>query len=222
MKMASNARLPSRGSRLWAGHDLYALEDMLIPAQRQRLVRTGIAIGIPQGTYARIVPRSSLAYKESIGIGGGVIDADYTGEVKVIMMNHGKKNYRVQEGDWIAQMIIEKIDMSGMMEVDNLQITDQGDKGFGSTDLRPKRTITVEQVQPIMCQLHADIKENRLFSESDIGRNSWLLQEEVMVSSAMISKALQQEYELELLEEVRDASKNDLDWLSREAMLKKV
>jgi len=190
MKMATKATLPLRGSRLSAGHDLYALEDVLIPAQGQKLIGTGIAIGIQQGTYARIAPRSGLAYKESIGIGGGVIDADYTGEVKLIMMNHGKKGYQVQEGDRIAQMIIKKIDMSGMMEVDNLPITDQENKGFGSTDLSPKRSIAVEQVQLIMCQLYADSRENRLFSENDIGRNPWLLQEEVMVLSAMISKAL--------------------------------
>jgi len=96
MKMAANATLPSRGSRFSAGHDLYALEDVLIPAQGQKLIGTRIAIGIPPGTYARIAPRSGLAYKESIGIAGGVIDTDYTGEVKVIMMNHGKKSYQVQ------------------------------------------------------------------------------------------------------------------------------
>jgi len=135
MKMASKATLPTRGSRFSAGHDLYAQEDVLIPAQGQKLVGTEIAIGIPQGTYARRAPRSGLAYNKSIGIGGGVIDADYTGEVRVIMMNHGKKRYQVQEGDRIAQIIIEKVDMSGMMEVDNLQITDRGNKGVGSTDL---------------------------------------------------------------------------------------
>ena len=78
MKIAAKAKLPSRGSKFSAGHDLYALEEGLIPARGQRLIGTGIAIGIPQGTYARIAPRSGLAYKESIGIGGGVIDADYT------------------------------------------------------------------------------------------------------------------------------------------------
>ena len=184
------------------------------------LIGTRIAIGIPKGTYARIAPRSGLAYKESIGISGGVIDADYTGEVKVIMMNYGKKNYQVQEGDRIAQMIIEKIDTSGMMEVDNLRITNRGHKGFGSTDLWPKQTIAVEQVQPIMCQLYANSRENRLFSESDIRRNPWLLQEEVMVSSAMISKALLQEYKPELLKEVQNVSRDDMDWLAREATLK--
>jgi len=220
MKMAAKATLPSRGLRFSAGHDLYALEDVLIPARGQKLVGTGIAIGIPQGTYARIAPRSGLAYKESIGIGGGVIDADHTGEVKLIMMNHSNKSYQVQEEDRIAQMIIEKIDTSGMIEVDSLQTTDRGNKEFGSIDQSPKRTIAVEQVQPIMCQLYADSRENRLFSENDIGRNPWLLQEEVMVSNAMISKALLQEYKLELLEEVREPSGNDLQWLSREATLK--
>jgi len=106
------------------------------------------------------------------------------------------------------------------MEVDNLRITNREDKGFGSMDLSPKQTILVEHVPPIICQLYADIRENRLFSENDIGRNTWLLQEEVMVLSAMISKALQQEYELELLEEVQNACRNNLDWLARKATLK--
>jgi len=149
--MAAKATLPSRGSRFTAGHDLYAQKDVLIPAQGQKLIGTRIAIGIPQGTYVRIVPQSGLLYKESIGIGGGVIDTDYTGEVKVTLMNYGKRSYQGQEGDRIAQMIIEKIDMSGIMEVDNLQITNRGNKGFGSTDLSPKGTIGVEQVQPVMC-----------------------------------------------------------------------
>jgi len=202
MKMISKAMLPLRGSRPLAGHNLYALEDMLIPARGQKLVGTGIAIGIPQGTYARIAPQSGLAYKESIGIGGGIIDTDYIGEVKVIMMNHGNKNYQVQEEDRIAQMIIEKIDTSGMMEVDCLRITDRGDKGFWSTDLRPKQTIAVEQVQLVLCQLYADSRGNRLFNESHIGRNPWLLKAKVMVSRAMISRSLLHEYEPELLEQV--------------------
>jgi len=71
-----------------------------------------------------------------------------------------------------------------------------------------------------MCQLDTNSSENRLFSEKDIGQNPWLLHEEVMVSSTMISKALLQEYELELLEEVQNASRNDLDWLATEVTLK--
>jgi len=127
------------------------------------------------------------------------------------MINHGKRGYQVQEGDWIGQMIIAKTGMPGMMEVDSLPIPDPEKKGFGRTDLSAKRTITMEQVQPITCQLYADSWENRLFTENHIRGKSWLLQEEVMVSSAMISKAILQEYELGLLEEVREVSKDDLD-----------
>jgi len=88
-----------------------------------------------------------------------VIDADNTGEVKVIIMNHGKKDYQVKEGDRIAEIIIEKIEMSGMMEVDNQRITDRGKKRFRSRDLPPKQTIAVKQLQPIMCQLYMDSRE---------------------------------------------------------------
>ena len=149
-----------------------------------------------------------------------MIDADYTGEVKVIMMNHGKKDYQVPERDRIAQMIIERIDMSEMMEVDNLRITNGGSKGFWSPDLSPKRTIVVKQVQPVMCQLYVESRENTLFRESDIGRNPWLLREEVLLARPKISKALLQEYKPQLLEEVQNATRNNLEWLAREAMLK--
>ena len=84
--------MPIKGSRMAAGHDLYAMENIHIPARRQVLVETGLAIGLPKGTYARIAPRSGLASKKRISVGGGVIDADYTGEVKVIPSTKGTKN----------------------------------------------------------------------------------------------------------------------------------
>jgi len=71
-----------------AGHDIYALKDGTIPAQRQMLVDTGMAIGLPSGTYGRLAARSGMASKHGIAVGGGVIDADYTGEIKVILRNH--------------------------------------------------------------------------------------------------------------------------------------
>ena len=92
-----------------AGHDLYAMEEVLIPAKGQALVDTGLAVGLPRGTYARIAPRSGLANKKRINVGGGVIDADYTGEVKVILMNHGTQDCLIQAGERKAQIIFEKI-----------------------------------------------------------------------------------------------------------------
>jgi len=147
-RLSNKAILPTKGSRLAAEHDIYAISKFTIPVQGQVLAETGIAIGLPEGTNARIAPRSGLASKEDIVINRGVIDADYTGEIRVIMINHGKADCRTQEGDRIAQLIIEKINTPNMMEVDKLELTEPVDSGFGSTDMSPKRTITVTEAQP--------------------------------------------------------------------------
>ena len=123
-RLSPKATIPTKGSRLAAGHDLYAINVFIIPSQGQVLAETGIAIGLPKGTYPRIAPRSGLASKKGIAINGGVIDADYRGEIKVIMINHEKMNCRIQTGERIAQIIIEKIDISDMMEIDQLETTE--------------------------------------------------------------------------------------------------
>ena len=92
-----------------AGHDLYAMEAVLIPAKGQTLVDTGLAGELQRGTYARIARRSGLANKKRINVRGGVIDSDYTEEVKVILMNHGTKDCLIQAGERIAHIIVEKI-----------------------------------------------------------------------------------------------------------------
>ena len=107
-----------------AGHDLYAMEEVLILAEGQTLVDTGRALGLRRGTYARIAPQSSLANKKRINVGGGVIDADYTGEVKVILMNHGTQDCLIQAGERIAQIIVEKIKTETAVQVEHLANTD--------------------------------------------------------------------------------------------------
>jgi len=126
--------MPTKGSRLAAGHDIYAIEEIQIPARGQKLVETGIAVGLPPNTNVRLVPRSGLASKKGIDNGGGVIDANYRGEVKVIMIKHSNNDCHIMEGERIAQMISEKIDMSDAMEVDKLEDTIRGEEGFRSTD----------------------------------------------------------------------------------------
>jgi len=84
-KLSDKAIIPTKGSRFAAGHDIYGLTDGLVPAKGQTMVETGIAIGPPEGTYGRLAARSGMASKMGIAVGGGVIDADYTGEVKVIL-----------------------------------------------------------------------------------------------------------------------------------------
>jgi len=128
-RLQQDATIPTTGSRMAAGHEIYALKDDTIPAQRQSLVDTGIAIGLSRGTYRRLAARSGMASKLGIAVGGGVINADYTREVKVISQNNGNTSYEFGGGNRIAQLIVEKIQTHDAMEIDNLE-----DSGRGTRD----------------------------------------------------------------------------------------
>lgn len=104
-----NARAPTRGSVHAAGYDLYAAEEKTIPANGRGLVDLGLSMSIPEGTYARIAPRSGLAVKNGLSTGAGVIDYDYRGPVKVMLFNHSTEDFNVTIGDRVAQMILERI-----------------------------------------------------------------------------------------------------------------
>ena len=118
------ARLPTPGSAKAAGHNLYANEERTIPARRQEVVATGIAIMPPKGTYGRIAPRRGMAVKHQIAVNAGVIDSDYTGEIKVALANMSDQDYQIQKGDRIAQLVALKIVESNCYQVPKLQMTD--------------------------------------------------------------------------------------------------
>ncbi|KAK4390687.1 Deoxyuridine 5'-triphosphate nucleotidohydrolase [Sesamum angolense] len=132
-KLSEKAILPSRGSPLSAGYDLSSAAETKVPARGKALIPTDLSIAIPEGTYARVAPRSGLAWKHSIDVGAGVIDADYRGPVGVILFNHSDVDFEVKAGDRIAQLIIEKIVTPEVTEVDDLDSTHRGSGGFGST-----------------------------------------------------------------------------------------
>ncbi|KAF3446303.1 hypothetical protein FNV43_RR11482 [Rhamnella rubrinervis] len=132
-KLSEKAVLPSRGSPFSAGYDLSSATETKVPARGKALVPTDLSIAVPEGTYARIAPRSGLAWKHSIDVGAGVIDADYRGPVGVILFNHSEVDFEVKEGDRIAQLIIEKILAPEVTEVEDLDATVRGSGGFGST-----------------------------------------------------------------------------------------
>ena len=90
-------------------------------------------MAVPEGNYARIAPRSGLACKNFIDVGAGVVDSDYRGEVKVLLFNHGSDDFKISIGDRIAQCIIEKYTMTTILEVEDLNTTERGEAGFGST-----------------------------------------------------------------------------------------
>uniref|UniRef100_M4C299 Deoxyuridine 5'-triphosphate nucleotidohydrolase n=1 Tax=Hyaloperonospora arabidopsidis (strain Emoy2) TaxID=559515 RepID=M4C299_HYAAE len=132
-KLSPQAILPSRGSSLAAGLDLAAAYDAVIPAGSKGLVKTDLAIAVPDSCYARVAPRSGLALKNFIDTGAGVIDADYRGNVGVLLFNHSTEDFAVKRGDRVAQLILERIEYPRIEEVDEIDQTARGASGFGST-----------------------------------------------------------------------------------------
>ena len=133
------ARVPTKGSDKAAAHDLYANEETDIPAGEQAVIGTRIAIGLPHNTYGRIAPRSGLAVIHRLATNAGVIDADYRGEIKVVLVIQGNQPYRVGKGDRIVQLIIEKINNQELREVVELDNTERGTPGFGNSNTRAQK-----------------------------------------------------------------------------------
>lgn len=128
-----DAQLPTRGSILSAGLDLYACEGNKLDPGERKLIRTGLEVAIPNGFYGRIAPRSGLALKHGIDVMAGVIDSDYRGELGVILVNLGTHKFVIAKGDRIAQLIVEAILTPEVVKVEDLDITFRGLGGFGST-----------------------------------------------------------------------------------------
>ncbi len=137
-RLTDDAKLPTKGTPLSAGYDLYASEDVNIPPFSKKMVSTGVAMTVPEGTYGRVAPRSGLAHKNSIDVLAGVIDRGYTGEVKVILMNLSNETQKFPKHTRIAQLVLEKIENAEVKEVFDLTTTiksDRGSGGFGSTGM---------------------------------------------------------------------------------------
>ena len=133
LKHDPTAKIPTRGSDQAAGYDLYSLKEYKIPPLNIALVDTGIGTKFPPGTYGRIASRSGLVLHNSITVLGGVVDPDYTGNLKVLLYNFGNKIFDVKTGDRIAQLILEKYTVSPVTTVNEIASTKRNVKGFGST-----------------------------------------------------------------------------------------
>jgi deoxyuridine 5'-triphosphate nucleotidohydrolase len=130
------ARIPLRATPQSAGADVFSVEEVTIPPRERRLVDLGFSMSFEGPLYARIAPRSGLAVKYSIDVGAGVIDADYRGAVKVLLINNGTEPFKVNIGDRIAQMIFERIEYTSFFACqtkETLEKTVRGSGGFGST-----------------------------------------------------------------------------------------
>ncbi len=134
---ADGLNLPAYATEHSAGMDLLAAveHDTILGAGEYTLIPTAIAIALPQGYEAQIRPRSGLAFKHGVTVlnAPGTIDADYRGEIGVLLINHGKEPFVISRGMRIAQMIIAPYSRAEWNEVKNLDDTDRGEGGFGST-----------------------------------------------------------------------------------------
>lgn len=133
----SNHRLPEYATPLSAGMDLKAntSEPIILKPLERQLIPTGISIQLPEGCEAQVRPRSGLAAKYGITVANapGTVDADYTGEIKVILINLSNENFLINPGDRIAQMVIARYERVEWDEVAELNPTERGEGGFGST-----------------------------------------------------------------------------------------
>lgn len=133
---SSTAQVPILATAGSAGYDLFADDDIIVPAFDQAIIDTGISLAIPAGHCGQIWPRSGLELKFAIGRGAGLIDSDYRGPIKVLLINRADRPYPVRVGDRIAQLVIVPVVTSELSVVESLaelESTQRGEGGFGHT-----------------------------------------------------------------------------------------
>jgi dUTP pyrophosphatase len=125
--------LPEYSSTGAAGADLRASEAVEIAPGDRAAVPTGVRLQIPPGHVGLVWPRSGLAVRHGIDTLAGVIDSDYRGEVRVVLVNHGEAPFRIAPGDRIAQILLQRVERAAFVVASAIDDTHRGDGGFGST-----------------------------------------------------------------------------------------
>ena len=134
----TDSKMPEMATAGAAGYDLCTSKAVTIKAGEYEKVPTGIRISMPMGLEAQIRPRSGLAAKHGVTVlnAPGTIDSDYRGEICVILINHGKKDFQIETGMRIAQMVFSKVIQVDFKQVEQLDETSRGEGGFGSTGIK--------------------------------------------------------------------------------------
>ncbi|MEX0869891.1 MAG: dUTP diphosphatase [Candidatus Spechtbacterales bacterium] len=140
-KIDPSAKLPSYAYKGDAGMDLFSFEDVKIPSFEKVVISTGLKVAIPAGYAGFIWDKSGLAVKNNVTTLAGLIDSNYRGELKVVLMNLGKKEHVVKKGDKIAQLIVKPVEEVNIEEADDIDTideapTERGAGGFGSSGVR--------------------------------------------------------------------------------------
>ena len=127
--------LPAYATNGAAGMDIVSAEDVTLAPGARHPVSTGLSVAIPHGYEIQVRPRSGLAFKHGITVPNtpGTIDSDYRGELKVILINHGAEDFAIHRGDRVAQLVLAPVVQAAWDEVEELDATERGAGGFGST-----------------------------------------------------------------------------------------
>lgn len=140
VKMSHRAMTPAKGSTHAAGLDLFSAENCVVMPHERKLIKTDIMMQIPPGCYGRIAPRSGLAVNHCIDVAAGVIDQDYRGNICVVLVNNSEKQFRIEQGSNIAQLILERVFNPILTESTELPPSARGTNGFGSTSKLANKT----------------------------------------------------------------------------------
>ena len=135
-KLHPEAKIPVRKREGDAGLDLYSVEDTVLQPGEWKAIPTGVAVEIPEGYVGIIKDRSGLALKYALHCLAGVIDENYRGEVKVVIINLGKETVKLEKGSRIAQLLLVPYLKAEPVEVGDLSDTERGEEGFGSSGLK--------------------------------------------------------------------------------------
>tara|TARA_B100001964_G_C14185632_1_gene578485 strand:+ start:79 stop:498 length:420 start_codon:yes stop_codon:yes gene_type:complete len=131
-KIKPEALLPEVMHKGDAALDLYSLENINLKKQEIKVISTGISLSIPKGYWGNIRDRSGLAFKHGLHTLAGVVDSNYRGEIKVVIINL-REEYNIKKGDRIAQLLIQKTEKIELEEVEDLDDTKRGKSGFGNS-----------------------------------------------------------------------------------------
>lgn len=137
-RLNKDAKIPQYAHESDAGMDLFSIEEKVIKAGETALIKTGIALELPEQMEAQVRPRSGLALKHSVTVlnSPGTVDSGYRGEICIILINHGKTDFQVEKYMRIAQMVISPVLKVTVKEVSEISVSDREAEGFGSTGLK--------------------------------------------------------------------------------------
>ncbi len=133
VRVAGPGRLPAYSSDGAAGADLVASEGLTLAPGGRAAVPTGLHLQLPPGHVGLVWPRSGLAVQHGIDTLAGVIDSDYRGEVRVVLVNHGGTAFEIKPGDRVAQLLVQPVERAVFTRVESLAGSERGENGFGST-----------------------------------------------------------------------------------------